>query len=71
MTQSRLTPSDLRERRRALSLSQGDCARLAGSATRTWQRWETGEQDIPLWIELFLRCLEYEAGIRPAPAPQR
>jgi predicted transcriptional regulator len=64
----RLTPAELRERRKALSLSQGEGARRAGVNLRTWQRWEAEELDIPLWMDLFLKGMEYEAGIRTAPA---
>jgi len=56
----RPAPSELRERRKALSLSQGQCARIAGVTTRSWQRWEAGDQDIPLWTDMFLRGLEAE-----------
>lgn len=63
----RPTPAELRERRKALSLSQGECARIAGVASRTWQRWEAGDQDIPLWTDMFLRGLEAEAELIPAP----
>ncbi|BBK44109.1 hypothetical protein STVA_41290 [Allostella vacuolata] len=56
-----MTPAELRERRKALSLSQGECARRAGTASRTWQRWEAGDQDIPAWTDLFLAALEHEA----------
>ena len=66
---SRPTPAELRERRKALSLSQGDCAILSGVASRTWQRWEAGDQDIPLWTDPFLRCLEYEAGVKTPRSP--
>ncbi|MBK8246255.1 MAG: helix-turn-helix domain-containing protein [Gemmatimonadetes bacterium] len=68
-TPDRPTPADLRERRKALSLSQGACARIAGVTTRSWQRWEAGDQDIPPWTDMFMRGLECEAGIRTAPAP--
>ena len=58
MRPDRPTPSELRERRKALSLSQGECARIAGVTTRSWQRWEAGQQDIPLWTGPFLRGIE-------------
>lgn len=45
----------------ALSLSQGQCARIAGVTTRSWQRWEAGTQDVPPWTDMFLRGLEAEA----------
>jgi len=54
----RPTPSGLRERRKALSLSQSECARRAGVTARSWQRWEKGQQDIPAWMEMFLRGIE-------------
>lgn len=67
MPPDRLTPSELRERRRALSLSQGQLARSFGVGERTVSRWETGALDIPVHVDLSLRCLEYEAGLRRVP----
>ena len=67
----RLTPAELRERRKALSLSQGEVCRIAGVTTRSWQRWEKGTQDIPAWMGMFLRGLECCGGHIPPSSPSR
>lgn len=63
-----MTPDDLRERRRALGLSQIDLARELGVNYRTVSDWERGINGIPGPLDLALRCLEIRAGLRPPEA---
>ena len=64
-----LPRDELRARRAALGLSQIGFARIIGVNPRTAVRWETDQQDIPTYVGIVLRCLEYEAGIRAVPRP--
>lgn len=50
------TVFEIREARRRAGLTQAQAAKTVYAGVRTWHRWESGKQKIPLaeW-ELFLR----------------
>lgn len=53
-----MTPSEFREGRLTLGLSQSQLARLfLVSSARTIRRWETGERDIPGPAVVLMRWL--------------
>jgi len=49
-----MTSSELKELRKSLGLSLAKASRQVEVSARTWCRWESGKQDIPLGsIKLF------------------
>jgi transcriptional regulator with XRE-family HTH domain len=63
-----VTPADLRARRRALGLDQGQLARHLGVWRGTVNRWEAGRQPIPHHLGVLLEHLD-DLPARPAPPP--
>jgi DNA-binding transcriptional regulator YiaG len=59
----RMTAQELRERREALSLSQGKLAALLGVDVMTISRWERGVRTMPPFLGLALEALERRAAI--------
>jgi transcriptional regulator with XRE-family HTH domain len=57
-----ITPQELQERRKALSLSQAKLAMLLGVDVMTVSRWERGVREIPPYLSLTLEALEYRAS---------
>ena len=53
-----MTPSELRQRRRALGLRQVDLARALGVSKQAIWLWEAGRRGLPPYLELALRELE-------------
>lgn len=62
----RPTADDLRAARRDLDLTQAEAARAYGVGYRTYQRWESGQQDIPVTVAAAIR--EMRAAPRPSTA---
>ena len=44
--------------RRRHNLTTVDLAQLLGVHKSQISRWETGQRQIPLWLEKFLQCLD-------------
>jgi DNA-binding XRE family transcriptional regulator len=60
---------ELRRRRKALGMTQEQLAHVLGVSRQSVFMWESGRTTIPALLELALRCLEYECGMRePRPA---
>ena len=53
-----MTPSELRQRRRALGLRQVYLARALGVSKQAIWLWEAGRRGLPPYLELALRELE-------------
>jgi transcriptional regulator with XRE-family HTH domain len=54
-----MTLSELRQRRRALGLTQAQLARLLGVHSNTVAHWEQGVQRIPPFLGLALAWIEH------------
>jgi DNA-binding XRE family transcriptional regulator len=55
---SLLNPPDMWNFRTRHDLTGADLARMLGVHKSQICRWETGQREIPLWIEKFLTCLD-------------
>jgi DNA-binding XRE family transcriptional regulator len=60
-----MTPTELRERRRALGMSQAKLAAALGITETRYQGWETGRNGIPPFLHLALDALEMRVGSNP------
>lgn len=54
----RMTPEDLRDRRRALGLSQKGLADIFDVKQATFSQWENGVRPVPTWVEAEVAALE-------------
>jgi DNA-binding XRE family transcriptional regulator len=59
-----MNTDELRRRRKALGMTQEQLARVLGVSRQSVFMWESGRTAIPALLELALRCLEYESGLR-------
>lgn len=55
-----MTSDELRERRKALNLTQEQLARRLGMTLNSVSRWEGGKVSIPALLDLALKQLESE-----------
>jgi transcriptional regulator with XRE-family HTH domain len=62
-----MTPSELRERRLALCLSQRLLAESLGVNKSTVSHWETGVQGIPPYVDLALMAIERDMHRQSSP----
>jgi len=51
-------------RKRALKLTQKDLAKAVGANLRTLQSWENGRQDYPKSVEILMKLMNENPGIR-------
>ncbi|HEY3848373.1 MAG TPA: hypothetical protein VGL95_14800 [Acetobacteraceae bacterium] len=61
-----MTPAEFREALAEVGFSQRGFATYTGSNERSVRRWALGEQDIPHWVPVLLRC---EAALLRAGVP--
>ena len=59
---SKITPDELRARRKSLGMTQSQFAEAAGVDRVTVARWETGKREIDQLIRFALQVLEGEAA---------
>lgn len=52
-----LPPHELKARRGTIGATQAEMSRLLGVNSRTYQRWEAAEQDIPAIVDPATRAL--------------
>jgi DNA-binding XRE family transcriptional regulator len=60
-----MTPTELKERRQSLGLSQAKLAAALGISENRYQAWETGRNGIPPFLHLALDALEMRVGSNP------
>ena len=60
-----MTPTDLRDWRKSMRLSQAEAAALLSVGLRTFNRWEAGEVAIPGPVPLA--CSALRVDLRPWP----
>lgn len=72
-----MTPAELRQRRKALRLSQVDLAEALGVTQHTVSRWEEGKITLTpprsMWLDVEMKRIEREQHRKqaPKPAPKR
>jgi len=57
-----MTANQFTRRRKKLFRSQQKAADALGVIQQTISGWETGRRPVPLWVVLFLECLEKTRG---------
>lgn len=53
-----MTSAEIRVRRTALGMTQGQLARLVGVDARTWRHWENGDRSMPEPVARLLNLLD-------------
>ncbi len=64
-----MTPTDFKQARQSLGLTQAQTAAMVGRKTRNVQQWEAGDRAVDQAAALLVAA--YLAGYRPADWPTR